>query len=69
MTHLFKKIAVAALFLSGQSAVQAHNADGTAASVLHFFTAADHLGFLALFAVVLSVSFIGLHKFFNQSQR
>lgn len=69
MTNLLKKMAVAALFLSGQSAVQAHNADGTAASVLHFFTAADHLGLLVLFALVLSVSVIGLHQFFNQSQR
>lgn len=69
MTHLLKKIALAVLFLFGQSAVQAHNPDGTATSVMHFFTAADHLGLLVFFALVLSVSVIGLHKFFNQSQR
>lgn len=53
MRKLLNRMAVIGLAVFGQSAVQAHSADGSLPSVLHFITAPDHLGFTVLFVVLL----------------
>jgi len=62
MNHFFKHITIIGLGVFGQSAVQAHNSDGSISSAFHFITAPDHLGLAALLVVLLSAAFVRLQK-------
>lgn len=62
MSKLFNRMAVIGLAIFGQSAVQAHNTDGTLSSVVHFLTAPDHLGFIVLSVALLCAVTMRLQK-------
>ena len=62
MRNLFNRTILIGLAIFGQSAVQAHNSDGTVTSVFHFLTAPDHLGFMALLSVLLCAAVLRLKK-------
>jgi len=62
MSKLFNRMAVIGLAIFGQSAVQAHNTDGTLSSVVHFLTAPDHLGFILLSVALLCAVTMRLQK-------
>ena len=62
MSKLFNRMAVIGLAIFGQSAVQAHNTDGTLSSVVHFVTAPDHLGFIVLSVALLCAVTMRLQK-------
>jgi hypothetical protein len=62
MRNLFNRMTLISLAVFGQSAVQAHNSDGTATSVYHFMTAPDHLGFMALLSVLLCAAVVRFKK-------
>ena len=52
MTRLFNRLTLGTALVLAQSAAQAHNPDGTVASVFHLISAPDHLG-VVVFAVLL----------------
>ena len=62
MSKLFNRMAVIGLAIFGQSAVQAHNTDGTLSSVIHFLSAPDHLGFIVLSVALLCTVTMRLQK-------
>jgi len=62
MRKLLNRMAVTGLAIFGQSAVQAHNADGSLPSVVHYITAPDHLGFTVLFVALLCVAAVRSQK-------
>ena len=62
MSKMFNRMAVIGLVIFGQSAVQAHNTDGTLSSVVHFLTAPDHLGFIVLSVALLCAVTMRLQK-------
>lgn len=55
MTPFFNRLTLGTALVFGQSAAQAHSADGTVASVFHLISAPDHLG-VVVFAVLLVCS-------------
>jgi hypothetical protein len=55
-------MAIIGLVIFGQSAVQAHNPDGSLPSVMHFITAPHHLVFIVLFSVLLCIATLRLKK-------
>lgn len=62
MSKLLNRMTVIGLAVFGQSAVQAHNADGSLPSILHFITAPDHLGFIVLSSALLCAVAMRLQK-------
>jgi hypothetical protein len=62
MTYLLNRLTVTTALIVGQSSAQAHNSDSSASSVMHFFTAPDHLSLSAFLLVALCAAALRLKK-------